>query len=120
MSAISKTLTPAQNDALVRPVAVPLKAGYAAFHHPLLVHGSFANSSSCSRRATVINLIKYAPTPLHASQPSFPPYFSRYRAVNVYRDGVTSATDDALLEGVPPVARGRPLDGQFFPLLSRA
>ena len=58
MLAISQTLTPAQNDALARPVAVPLKAGYAAFHHPLLVHGSFANSSSCSRRATVINLIR--------------------------------------------------------------
>jgi ectoine hydroxylase-related dioxygenase (phytanoyl-CoA dioxygenase family) len=38
--------------------AIPLKAGYASFHHPLLVHGSFANSSSSRRRATVVNTVK--------------------------------------------------------------
>ena len=43
--AISSTLTPCQREALAHPTAIPLKAGFASFHHPLLVHGSFANRS---------------------------------------------------------------------------
>lgn len=66
MQAITQTLTPPQREALARPTAIPLKAGYASFHHPLLVHGSFANCSSSCRRATVINLVKCARTPKHA------------------------------------------------------
>jgi ectoine hydroxylase-related dioxygenase (phytanoyl-CoA dioxygenase family) len=58
MDAIKQTLTPEQQHALAHPVPIPLKAGCASFHHPLLVHGSFANSSSGSRRATVINFVK--------------------------------------------------------------
>ena len=69
---------------------IELKRGEASFHHPLLVHGSFANSSDRPRRATVIN---------------------------VFRDGVRSASDEPLLEGVPPIAAGRAMGGQFFPLL---
>ena len=72
MQAITQTLTPSQRDALAHPTAIPLKAGYASFHHPLLVHGSFANCSSSCRRATVINLVKCARTPLarNAQSPS--------------------------------------------------
>ena len=41
-----------------------------------------------------------------------------YRIViNVFRDGVRSASDEPLLEGVPPVGAGQPMGGQFFPLL---
>jgi hypothetical protein len=37
--------------------------------------------------------------------------------LNVFRDGVTSASDAPLLEGVPPIPAGEKMDGQFFPLL---
>ena len=65
-------------------------AGECSFHHPLMVHGSFENRTDRPRRATV---------------------------VNVLRDGVKSSSDEPLLAGVPPVPNGRPIDGQFFPLL---
>jgi len=89
MDAIQTVLTPEQQRQF-KPVAVELKKGECAFHHPLLVHGSFENSTTRPRRATVIN---------------------------VFRDGVTSASDDALLQGVPPVPKGAKMQGQFFPLL---
>jgi ectoine hydroxylase-related dioxygenase (phytanoyl-CoA dioxygenase family) len=73
-----------------QPVAIELKKGECAFHHPLMVHGSRENSTSRQRRATVINVI---------------------------RDGVCSESDEPLLCGVPPIARGRKVEGQFFPLL---
>ena len=37
--------------------------------------------------------------------------------INVVRDGVRSASNEALLAGVPPVASGEKLGGRFFPLL---
>lgn len=73
-----------------KPVAMELRKGEATFHHPLTVHGSFENRSDRPRRATV---------------------------VNVFRDGVCSASDDTLLEGVPTIPAGQPMGGQFFPLL---
>lgn len=90
MNAINAVLSEEQKDQFRSPVAVELNKGEASFHHPRLVHGSFANRSNRSRRATVIN---------------------------VMRDGVCSATDEALLEGVPVIPRGKKVDGQFFPLL---
>lgn len=73
-----------------KPVAIELKKGECSFHHPLMVHGSFANSSDRQRRAAVINVI---------------------------RDGVRSDSDEPLLEGVPAIAKGNKVEGQFFPLL---
>jgi ectoine hydroxylase-related dioxygenase (phytanoyl-CoA dioxygenase family) len=73
-----------------QPVAIELKAGEATFHHPLMVHGSYENRTDRPRRATVIN---------------------------VFRDGVRSASDGELLQGVPPIPSGRKMEGQFFPLL---
>ncbi|HEX8179849.1 MAG TPA: phytanoyl-CoA dioxygenase family protein [Pyrinomonadaceae bacterium] len=89
MDAIYAVLTPAQRRAF-RPVPVELKRGECSFHHPLMVHGSYANRTARPRRATVIN---------------------------VMRDGVASASDEPLLAGVPPLASGRKIEGQFFPLL---
>jgi hypothetical protein len=89
MEAIQSVLTPEQRSNF-RPVAVELKKGEAAFHHPLMVHGSFANATERQRRATVIN---------------------------VFRDGVVSNTDQPLLKGVPVVPPGAKVQGQFFPLL---
>jgi ectoine hydroxylase-related dioxygenase (phytanoyl-CoA dioxygenase family) len=73
-----------------KPVPIELKKGECSFHHPMMVHGSFANTSDRPRRAAVINVI---------------------------RDGVVSDSDEPLLAGVPVVPRGTKLDGQFFPLL---
>ncbi|HET9742111.1 MAG TPA: phytanoyl-CoA dioxygenase family protein [Terriglobales bacterium] len=90
MDAINAVLNEEQRQQFAAPVAVELRCGEASFHHPRLVHGSFANHSNRSRRATVINVI---------------------------RDGVRSASDQPLLEGVPPIPAGNKVDGQFFPLL---
>lgn len=73
-----------------KPVAVELKKGYAAFHHPLLVHGSYENKSEMSRRAFVLN---------------------------VFADGTVSNTDEELLAGVPIIRKGKKMEGKFFPLL---
>ncbi len=72
------------------PVPVELKKGHAAFHHPLMVHGSYENKTYRPRRAFVIN---------------------------VFADGVRSNTDDVLLQGVPEIGIGEAMHGQFFPLL---
>jgi ectoine hydroxylase-related dioxygenase (phytanoyl-CoA dioxygenase family) len=90
MEAIRQVLTPQQAEVFEHPAAMELKKGEAAFHHPLMIHGSFANSTDRPRRATVIN---------------------------VFRDGVVSDSDQPLLKGVPVVPRGRKMEGRFFPLL---
>jgi ectoine hydroxylase-related dioxygenase (phytanoyl-CoA dioxygenase family) len=89
MDTILELLTPAQR-AEFEPVAIELKAGECSFHHPLMVHGSYANQTPRPRRAVVLN---------------------------AFRDGVTSASDTPLLEGVPTIPAGQKIEGQFFPLL---
>lgn len=89
MNAIFEVLTEEQKREF-QPVPIELKAGFASFHHPLMVHGSYENSSEKPRRAAVIN---------------------------VFRDGVKSATDEPLLEGVPVIPKGEKIGGRFFPLL---
>jgi ectoine hydroxylase-related dioxygenase (phytanoyl-CoA dioxygenase family) len=89
MDAIQTVLS-AEQKRQFKPVAVELKKGECAFHHPLLVHGSYENATDRPRRATVIN---------------------------VFRDGVLSYSDDELLQGVPQVLKGQKMAGQFFPLL---
>ena len=89
MEAIQTVLSDDQRRQF-KPVAVELQRGECAFHHPLMVHGSFENKTDRQRRATVIN---------------------------AFRDGVRSGSDDVLLDGVPPIARGKKMEGQFFPLL---
>jgi len=89
MDAIQSVLTEEQKRDF-KPVAIELRKGEASFHHPLMVHGSYENSTDHPRRATVIN---------------------------VFRDGVISASDIPPLEGVPAIPVGEKMDGQFFPLL---
>ena len=89
MDAIQTVLSDEQK-AQFRPTPAEFPKGYAAFHHPLMVHGSYQNRSPRPRRAVVIN---------------------------VFRDGVISDSDKPLLKGVPPVPKGEKMDGQFFPLL---
>ena len=89
MDAILDSLT-AEQRAEFNPVAIELKAGECSFHHPFMVHGSYANQTAHPRRGLVIN---------------------------AFRDGVRSASDEPLLEGVPVIASGQKIEGQFFPLL---
>lgn len=89
MEEIMTVLTPEQKAAF-HPVPIEMKRGECSFHHPLLVHGSYANYSDRQRRATL---------------------------VNAFRDGVKSAADEELLVGVPPIPRDKPMQGQFFPVL---
>jgi ectoine hydroxylase-related dioxygenase (phytanoyl-CoA dioxygenase family) len=79
-----------EQKAEFKPIPIELKKGYATFHHPLMVHGSYENKSARSRRAFVLN---------------------------VFKDGTQSNTDEVLLQGVPPVKAGNKMEGQFFPLL---
>lgn len=89
MDEIRTVLSEEQREAF-RPVPIELKKGECSFHHPLMVHGSFENRTGQPRRATVIN---------------------------VFRNGVQSASDGELLQGVPPIPKGQPMAGRFFPLL---
>jgi len=89
MNAIESVLSDEQKSRF-KPVPVELKAGECSFHHPLMIHGSYQNRSDRPRRGAVLNVI---------------------------RDGVASASNDPLLEGVPPIPAGEKVDGQFFPLL---
>ncbi|HET8735042.1 MAG TPA: phytanoyl-CoA dioxygenase family protein [Pricia sp.] len=73
-----------------KPVPIEMKKGYATFHHPLMVHGSYENKSDISRRAFVLN---------------------------VFADGTISNTDDELLKGVPSIPKGKKMQGKFFPML---
>lgn len=79
-----------EQKAAFKPIPVELKKGYATFHHPLLVHGSYENKSNRSRRAFVLN---------------------------AFADGTKSDIDDDFLDGIPFVKRGQKMQGQFFPLL---
>jgi len=90
MEAIYAVLNAEQRQQFESAVPVELEKGEASFHHPRLVHGSFPNQSDRARRATV---------------------------VNVMRDGVRSATNEALLNSVPVIPSGEKVEGQFFPLL---
>ena len=89
MQAIANVLDGEQKKQF-KPVPIELKKGECSFHHPLMVHGSFENQSDRPRRGAVIN---------------------------VFRDGVRSASNNPLLEGVPAIREGEKMEGRFFPLL---
>lgn len=90
MEGLRQVLSPEQAARFEQPQPIELRRGEASFHHPLMVHGSFANATDRPRRATVIN---------------------------AFRDGVQSAASEPLLEGTAPIAAGEPMGGTFFPLL---
>jgi ectoine hydroxylase-related dioxygenase (phytanoyl-CoA dioxygenase family) len=89
MNAIQSVLTDEQKAAF-KPVAIELKKGECTFHHPLMVHGSYENTTDGPRRAVVIN---------------------------AFRDGTRSDSNEELLAGVPPIPQGQKMAGPFFPLL---
>ncbi len=89
MDTIVRYLTPEQRREF-KPVPIELKKGECSFHHPLMVHGSYENTTDNSRRAVVLN---------------------------VFKDGVVSASNEPMQPGIPPIAAGEQMSGQFFPLL---
>jgi ectoine hydroxylase-related dioxygenase (phytanoyl-CoA dioxygenase family) len=90
MYAVRDVLDDEQKAAFDKQTPAEVKKGFATFHHPLTLHGSYENRTKRQRRATVIN---------------------------VFKDGVESGSDEPLLEGVPPVPKGQKMGGRFFPLL---
>ncbi|AYN67957.1 phytanoyl-CoA dioxygenase family protein [Euzebyella marina] len=90
MNGLKSYLSTEQKEQFDKPVPIELKKGFATFHHPLMVHGSYENKSERSRRAFVLN---------------------------VFADGTVSNTDDELLAGVPIIPKGQKMQGKFFPLL---
>lgn len=89
MQGLLDYLTPEQKTEF-KPIPIELKKGYASFHHPLMVHGSYENKSDSARRAFVLN---------------------------VFADGTESNTDETVLQGVPVISKGKKMEGKFFPLL---
>ena len=90
MEGLQQFLNKDQQSEFANKVAIEMPKGYGSFHHPLMVHGSYHNKSMNSRRAFVLN---------------------------VFADGTTSNSEEALLQGVPPIKKGEVIKGQFFPLL---
>lgn len=78
MKGPAQFLNKEQASALEQPIPIEMEQGYATFHHPILVHGSFENLSERPRRTYEIN---------------------------VFADGTSSDTNDSLLEGVPIVPK---------------
>lgn len=79
-----------EQKAAFKPIPIELKKGYGSFHHPLMVHGSYANKSDKARRAFVLN---------------------------VFADGTLSNSDSELLPATPGIPKGQKMEGQFYPLL---
>lgn len=90
MDSLKDFLTEKQQLQYDRKVAIEMPKGHAAFHHPLMVHGSYQNRSANARRAFVLN---------------------------VFADGTRSNTNEEVLKGVPAIKKGKKMEGQFFPLL---
>lgn len=90
MEGINEFLNSKQQKEFKKKVAVEMPKGYATFHHPLAVHGSYENKSEKPRRAFVLN---------------------------AFADGTISDSNEPLLQGVNVIPKGEKMDGQFFPLL---
>lgn len=94
MEAVRGVLDEEQIIAFDNKFANELSKGYASFHHPLMMHGSYANTSERSRRAVVINAMA---------------------------NGTQGNTADyermAELSHFPAMPQDKILDSQFFPLL---
>jgi ectoine hydroxylase-related dioxygenase (phytanoyl-CoA dioxygenase family) len=94
MEAVRKVLDAKQTAAFEQKVANVLPRGYASFHHPQTMHGSYANYSEKPRRAIVLN------------------------AMNRFTLGNTKDYERLeALHNFPVMKQDEPLDSRFFPLL---
>lgn len=96
LASISRALT-ADERARFAPAPARLRAGELAVFHPLTIHGSRPNTAGRTRRALVVNVI--------GDGVRFDPADGARHGANV------------VLDGIPPLAAGEKLEGQFFPLL---
>ncbi len=95
MDAVSKVLTEEQLKDFKNKKANALPKGFASFHHPQTMHGSYANVSDRSRRAVVLNIM--GPQTMSNT------------------DGYERLDE---LRHFPPMGRtGEVLESKFFPLL---
>lgn len=94
MVAIKNVLSEQQLEVFEHKVANELPRGYASFHHPLMIHGSYANYSERPRRAVVINSM----------------------AANTLGNVDNYERKDAL-HNFPLMVQDKVLDSQYFPLL---
>ena len=95
MDSIKSFLNEKQIKEFKNKTPVEMEAGYASFHHPLLMHGSYKNKSKNVRRATVIN---------------------------VFSDGTLSNQDINGLNNpgtnnYPQIKKGFKMNGTYYPLL---
>ncbi|MES2109082.1 MAG: phytanoyl-CoA dioxygenase family protein [Bacteroidota bacterium] len=94
MYAVKEILTKEQLGQFERKFANELPKGYASFHHPQTMHGSYANYSERPRRAVVIN------------------------AMDRNTLGNTQDYDrTGELENFPEMLQDRRLESKFFPVL---
>jgi len=94
MEAVRKVLDEKQTAAFEQKVANILQKGYASFHHPLTMHGSYSNYSERPRRAVVLNAMD--------------------------RSTLGNTKDYERLEALhnfPKMEQDKALDSRFFPLL---
>ena len=94
MDAVKSVLNDEQLTIFENRIANELPKGYASFHHPLTMHGSYSNYSARPRRATVINVM----------------------GEHTLGNTEGYARLDAL-KSFPPIEQNKPLDSRFFPLL---
>ncbi len=94
MNAVKEVLDKKQSAIFEKIVPNELPKGYASFHHPLTVHGSYSNYSERPRRAVVLN------------------------AMNHRTLGNIAGYDRMEeLKNFPAILQDKLLDSQFFPLL---
>ena len=86
-----RDLLPAELRDAFRPLPIPLRAGEASLHHPLMVHGSYGNRSPRPRRAVVLN---YMAPDTRSAEGRIP-----------------------LLKGTAAVPRGAVIEGEHFPIV---
>lgn len=94
MESVKEVLSTEQRSAFNNRVASELPKGYASFHHPLTMHGSYANDSPRPRRAVVINTMD----------------------ANTLGNTIGYGRLEAL-KSFPEIVHDHVLDSRFFPLL---
>ena len=94
MEAVRSVLSNEQVAIFDKKVANELPRGYASFHHPLMMHGSYANYSERPRRAVVLNAMARSTLGNTAN----------YERIDA-------------LHSFPAMEQDKVLNSQFFPLL---
>lgn len=95
MESVRSGLNKEQLESFDNKVVNELSRGYASFHHPLTMHGSYANVSERSRRAIVLNTM----------------------GVNTKSNIANYERIDALANFPPLGEQDQVLDNKFFPML---